>query len=405
MSLSKKAKQVLRRDSLLFIIIRSVYTLYCKTYQFGFSFLFRLFPVKKNKIIINNLHGKGYGDNSKYIVEKLLEKNFDCDIVWLLDGLTKEEAGLPNKIRAVRLGSIKGIYEMTTAKVWLESNRLSQYLFKRKNQYYIQTWHGGLGLKKIEGDAPYGMNKRNVSFAKRDSSMADLFISNSKHLSDIYRRAFWYEGEILESGFPKNDILFTDKNHYKIKIRRFYGLDEDIKILLYAPTFRENSKLDAYDIDFDKLYGALNISDTEKWTIMVKLHPNLSHSQFNKSFPGSVVNATSFPDMQELVMGIDILVTDYSSCMFDSAMANIPTFLYASDVEDYVDERGFYFTLDEIPFSLSENTTELISAIGSFNSVKYEILLKDFYKRVGLYDDGCASDKVTSKIMSCLNDC
>jgi len=401
-SIAAKSKRLLNRDSWLFLVVRAIYTFFRKIYEGGFSLVFRIFPIQKNKIIINNHHGKGYGDNAKYIVEELLKHNLDLDIVWILKNLTKEEAGLPQSIRTVKFRSLRHIYEMTTAKIWLENNRIYQHLFKRTGQYYIQTWHGGLGLKKIEGDAPYGMNKRNISFAKRDSSMADLFISNSKHLSDIYRRAFWYEGEILESGFPKNDILFTDKNHYKIKIRKFYGLDEDIKILLYAPTFRENSKLDAYDIDFGKLYGALNISDTEKWTIMVKLHPNLSHSQFNKSFPNSVVNVTSFPDMQELVMGIDILVTDYSSCMFDSAMANIPTFLYASDIEDYVDERGFYFNMDDLPFTVSQDTEELLNKILNFEHKNYIDGLNDFYMKVGLFDNGDAAQIVSKRIKSML---
>jgi len=401
-SIAAKSKRLLKRDSWLFLVVRAIYTFFRKIYEGGFSLVFRIFPIQKNKIIINNHHGKGYGDNAKYIVEKLLKSNVNLDIVWVLKNLTIDEAGLPQSIRTVKLGSLRYIYEMTTAKIWLENNRIYQHLFKRKEQYYIQTWHGGLGLKKIEGDAPYGMNKRNISFAKRDSSMADLFISNSKHLSDIYRRAFWYKGEILESGFPKNDILFTDKNYYKIKIRKFYGLDEDIKILLYAPTFRENSKLDAYDIDFGKLYGALNISDTEKWTIMVKLHPNLSHSQFNKSFPNSVVNVTSFPDMQELVMGIDILVTDYSSCMFDSAMAKIPTFLYASDIDSYVDERGFYFNMDDLPFTVSQDTEELLNEILNFEHKNYIDGLNDFYMKVGLFDNGDAAQIVSKRIKSML---
>src|SRR5699024_4647257 len=160
-----------------------------------------------------------------------------------------------------------------------------QNLYKRTEQYYIQTWHGGLGLKKIEGDAPYGMNKRNISFAKRDSSMADLFISNSKHLSDIYKRAFWYEGEILESGFPKNDVLFKDKGKYREKVRKLYGLNETDKILLYAPTFRDGGRVDPYDIDFGFLSNKLNNKLDQKWVFVAKLHPNIDSSKFYDIFP------------------------------------------------------------------------------------------------------------------------
>lgn len=402
MSIAEKSKRFLNRDSWLFLVVRAIYTFFRKIYEGGFSLVFRIFPIQKNKIIINNHHGKGYGDNAKYIVEKLLKSNVNLDVVWVLRNLTIDEAGLPQSIRTVKFRSLRYIYEMTTAKIWLENNRVYQHLFKRKEQYYIQTWHGGLGLKKIEGDAPYGMNKRNISFAKRDSSMADLFISNSKHLSDIYRRAFWYEGEILECGYPKNDILFTDKKNYRKKIRTHYDLDESCKILLYAPTFRESKSLDNYDINFELLSGALNSKRNETWAIIIRLHPSVDSSSFYQKFPKTVINGSSFPDMQEMVLGIDILVTDYSSCMFDSAIANIPTFLYASDIKSYMDDRGFYFSLNNIPFSVSENTKQLVNAINSFDSKEYQDSLEEFYKKVGLYDRGTASQEVAKLISSIL---
>lgn len=402
MSIAVKVKEILRQDSWVFLALRAIYTFFRKVYEGTLSLLFRVFSIKKNKIVINNLRGKGYGDNSKYIVAELLKNNEDLDIVWLLQGLTREEAGLPNKVRSVKLNSIKSIYEMTTAKVWLDSNRLGKRLFKRKKQLYIQTWHGGLGLKKIEGDALYGMNKRYMKFAKRDSNMADLYISNSKHLTDIYRRAFWYEGEILESGFPKNDILFKDKRKYREKVRKSYGLNKTDKILLYAPTFRDDARFDPYDIDFSFLSNKLNNEFNQKWVFIAKLHPNIDSSKFYDIFPEKVINASSFPDMQELVLGIDALVTDYSSCMFDSAMAEIPTFLYASDIDSYVDERGFYFNMNNLPFSISESTDDLVNKILNFEHENYIDGLNNFYMKVGLFDNGDAAKIASKRIKSML---
>src|SRR5690554_7320480 len=141
-SIAAKSKRLLKRDSWLFLVVRAIYTFFRKIYEGGFSLVFRIFPIQKNKIIINNHNGKGYGDNAKYIVEKLLKSNVNLDIVWVLKNLTIDEAGLPQSIRTVKLGSLRYIYEMTTAKIWLENNRIYQHLFKRKEQYYIQTWHG-----------------------------------------------------------------------------------------------------------------------------------------------------------------------------------------------------------------------------------------------------------------------
>src|SRR5699024_7313234 len=119
-----RGKQLLHRGSWSFLVIRAIYTFFRKIYEGGFSIAFRIFPVQKNKIIINNHHGKGYGDNAKYIVEILLKNNRDLDIVWVLKDLTKEMAGLPQSIRTVRFRSLRHIYEMTTANIWLDNNRV-----------------------------------------------------------------------------------------------------------------------------------------------------------------------------------------------------------------------------------------------------------------------------------------
>lgn len=402
MSLVEKGKQFLNRDSSTFIIIRSTYTFFRITYQGTLSIAFRVFPIKNNKIIINNHHGQGYGDNAKYIVEELLNSNVDYDIVWLLKNKNKKEAGLPDRVRVVRFGSMKNIYEMTTARLWIENNRIHQHLFKRKGQFYLQTWHGGLGLKKIEGDAPYGVKKRNIKFSKRDSRMTDLYVSNSKHLTDIYKRAFWYGGEVLEAGYPKNDILFKDKNFFRRKVREYFSLYNQDKILLYAPTFRESGKLSAYDIDFNALQLALN-KQGNTWKIIIRLHPNVDDFNFQAVFGEGVINGTHFPDMQELVLGVDSLITDYSSCMFDSALAKIPTFIYASDIASYVDERGFYFSLDELPFDVAVDTKGLIKNITHFMPNDYSIRLERFYKKVGLYDKGNASKIIAKWIDTIFN--
>lgn len=404
MNLVNQVKKNLDRNSFLFNALRAIYTFLRVVYQGGLSLVFRLFPIKGNKIVINNHHGQGYGDNAKYIVEELLKSNIDYDIVWLLKGKTKEEAGLPEKIRAVRFGSVKNIYEMTTARLWIENNRIYQYLFKRKGQFYLQTWHGGLGLKKIEGDASYGASKRYIKYARRDSAMTDLYISNSKHLTDIYRRAFWYKGKVLEEGYPKNDILFSEKEVFRSKLRKTYSLSSQCRILLYAPTFRDDSELSAYDVEFDTLIDNLSRREGEEWEVMVRLHPKLNVPNFHEVFGSEIVDASCFPDMQELVLGVDILVTDYSSCMFDSAIAKIPTFIYASDVTRYVDERGFYFALRELPFPIAVNTLELVNNISGFNFSCYFKQLEGFYKKVGLYDQGKASDITAMKIKKILSE-
>lgn len=404
MSFVNGAKKKLQNIPLLYIALSRVHFQLKKTKEASLSFLFRMFPVKKNKIVICNFYGRGYGDNGKYIVEKILESKKDYDIVWLLKKEFEENSGLPTNIRTVKYGSIKSIYEMTTAKLWVDNCRREFHLLKRKPQFYIQTWHGGLGLKKIEADAPHSLSKRYIKYAKRDSVHADVFISNSNHLSQIYRRAFWYKGDIVEYGYPKNDVLFSDKKTYRAKIRSEYRLEKETKILLYAPTFRKDGDTKHYNIDVSKVLDAFNKKHGANWVFMVRLHPNIKGEVFSEVFSTSVINATEFPDMQELVLGVDALITDYSSCMFDSAIAEIPTFIYASDIENYMDDRGFYFSLDELPFTLAVNSQQLISNISNFSNENYLSNLNIFNKRVGLHDKGNASERVLKLIDSTIGE-
>lgn len=400
MNIVKKVKKKLQNTSLLYSSVRWTYLELNKYKEVSFSFLFRVFPIEKNKIVICNFSGRGYGDNGKYIVEEILKENKGYDVVWLLKKEFSENSGLPINIRTVKYGSIKSIYELTTARLWIDNCRSKFFLLKRKSQFYIQTWHGGLGLKKIEADAIHSLGNRYIKYAKRDSALADIFISNSQHLSDIYKRAFWYSGNILECGYPKNDILFSDKTIYRENVRAEYNLKENTKILLYAPTFKNHFDKKSYNIEVSKILDNLNKKDGDDWVFMARLHPNIDGDVFSSIFPKSVINATLFPDMQELVLGIDTLITDYSSCMFDSAIAKIPTFIYASDIKSYMDERGFYFPLDELPFSLAENTQQLISNMSSFSSENYLSDLSCFNKRVGLQDKGDASIRVLKLIDS-----
>lgn len=364
-----------------------------------FSIMFFTLPIKENKIIICNYFGKGYGDNGKYIAEEIIKEGLNCDIVWMLKKELIKDAELPNKIRTVRYKSVKALYEMSTAEFWIDNSRKEFSPIKRKGQYYIQTWHGGLGIKKIEGDVIDSLSKSYIRLAKKDSEMADLFISNSTHLTNIYKRAFWYEGNILECGYPKNDIFFKENGDIKTKIKECFNLETNIKIILYAPTFRSNNDMRSYNINYSKLIKTLEDKTNEKWVVLIRLHPNLIGYDNNIQYSDKVINATHYPDMQELVIGCDALISDYSSCMFDSEMMKIPTFIYASDLEEYMKDRGSYFDFGELPFPLATNNEELMINIINFDRAKYEQDVDSFNNKVGLKDTGDAARQIVDVII------
>lgn len=359
-------------------------------------YIFRIFPINNRKIIISNYHGQGYGDNGKYIAEEILKNNMDLDIVWLVK--PNYMGDFPKKIRTVRYGSIKSIYEEVTAKVWIDNCRKPYFVRKRKEQYYIQTWHGCIPLKKIEKDVENKLNKYYVISAKQDSKIADLFISNSKFCTELYKSSFWYKGKVLECGSPRCDILYNFNNEIIEKVRSYFNINKDKKILIYAPTFRADESLDAYSIDFEKLKEALKNKFGGDWVIFIRLHPNISFKSSLIKYNSEIINVTEYNDMYELLLVSNILITDYSSTMFEFSLTHKPVFLYATDIASYVQDRSFYFDIRSLPYPLAENNKQLIKIVENFDMADYISNLERFLSNLGVVENGNASLKVYNEI-------
>lgn len=369
---------------------------YDNTVNRFFWVVFSLFPIKNNKIVICNYYGRGFSDNAKYIAKEIISRKLDYDIVWLTKDINDE---FPEKIRLIKYKSLKSIYELATAKMWIDNSRKNYFTRKRKKQVYIQTWHGGIALKKIEKDAGNALSNSYIKFAKKDSKNADLFISNSTFNTNMYRKAFWYDGEILESGVPRNDLLFNNVEETRKKVKEFFNIEDNKKIIMYAPTFRKNYSLEVYKFDYEKCIKEFNKKFSEEYVMLIRLHPNVfmksTQLEYNSD---NVYNASFYPDMQELLAGSDILITDYSSSMFDFILTKKPCFIYASDIEDYKDDRGFYFELEKLPFTISKSTDEMILNINKFNNNLYLSNVENFLKEQGCIDDGYASNRIVDWI-------
>jgi CDP-glycerol glycerophosphotransferase len=364
----------------------------------NFNFLMWLFPIKYNKIVICNYHGKGYGDNGKYIAEELIRSGVDCSIVWLIGKYNITDQAFPENIKLLKYKSLRGLYELCTARIWIDNCRKEFYPPKRKNQIYIQTWHGGIPLKKIEKDAEQKLSEITIQIAKNDSKLADYFISNSDFCTKLYQNSFWYNGAILEFGSPRCDVLFNKDNNTNFKAREYFGIDGDTNVVLYAPTFRASLSLKLYEIDFNNLARALEKKFGGKWVMLVRLHPNISTKSNLMEYPSRVINASDYSDMYELLVASDVLLTDYSSTMFEFSMANKPVFLYAPDIETYSVERGFYFDIHDLPYPVAETNNQLFAAVENFNLQTYTDDLEKFYAKLGLMENGNASKRIVGII-------
>ena len=364
----------------------------------AFWIVCRIFPIKENKIVFQTFYGRGYSDNPKYIAEKLRETGKDLDFVWVSNG--KEDPGVPEGFRVVRFRNFKYIYEMSTAKIWVDSCR-KEYCIKKKNQYYMQTWHGGFAFKKVERAVESELDPRYVRQAKRDAKQTDVMLSNSNASSKVYREDFWYDGEILQKGLPRNDRLFNFTDEDVKSVRARLGIEDDVKLLLYAPTFRKNHGFHAYTLDYERCCKSVEKRFGGKWKILLRMHPGIFDAPDNVSLDERfVINASHYPDIQDLYIISNFLITDYSSVIFDFMLLKRRAAFYAVDIDDYMSDRGFYFSLFELPFEVCQNNDEAENMILNFDDKAYSERLNKFFKKQDFSDNGKAADAATEWILS-----
>lgn len=360
-------------------------------------FFFTLLPIRQNKVLFISFGGAAYGDNPKYIAEQLLKSAPHLSLVWL----TKTDpacAGVPEGVKAVRTQTAAALYHIATARVWVNNTR-TFYYSKRKKQFYINTWHG-FALKQIEKDAESKLPNGYAAMAHADSKVTDLMISEASFMTGIYKNSFWYNGEVWEIGSPRNDIIVhQDDGKIREAVLDAFSLSPDKKIILYAPTFRADLSLDGYRLDYDALMAACERKFGGTFVTLVRLHPKIaSKSAEVCTYSDTVLNASPYPDMQELLVAADIVVTDYSSLMFDFALSLKPCFQFATDIEEYKADRNFYFPIESLPFPLATSNEALEKNIESFNLEEYKKDVNVFFDKVGMVKEGKAAEKCATLI-------
>lgn len=364
-----------------------------------FRRIFRLFPIDRQKVVFCSYYGKGYSDNPKAVAEALLAANRSLKLVWLLQD-RRDAASLPPEIRPASYWGIRRAWELSTAAVWVDNCRKGER-GKRKGQYYLQTWHG-FALKRIEADVEQALDEPYIRGCMQDSAQCDLMVSGSSFMTQLYQNAFWYSGPVAEYGSPRNDVFFSPQPHLIRKVHQTFSLPENQQLILYAPTFRSNHSSHAYSLDVPALLDACQTRFGGSWSCLIRLHPNVAkHSAGLFAYDGStILDATAYPDMQELLCAVDMLITDYSSCMFDFALSGKPCLQFATDIENYRQDRNFYFALDRLPFLLADNNLALCQAVQSFDMEQYTRDWNVFAKEQGVCEDGHASARCADWILA-----
>lgn len=359
--------------------------------------------LRKDKFFCISMSGNSYGDNIKYLSNYISAHSTNAEIVWAFSSEMYSKVDCPFK--KVKLYTFRYYYHVLTSKYILSNARLNQrMLHKRKGQIYLQTWHG-TALKRLGKD----VKKEKKSWLLRlikpdvfqfDVNNTDIMISGSRFMSDIYRHKFLFKGQIKETGTPRNDLFFHDHPEINGKVRSYYKIDTESQIILYAPTFRSDGKFTYYNIDAKALMATWEKKTNKRCVFMVRLHPNLQYksNDFISTFPNGTINASEYPDMQELLYSADLLITDYSSSMFDFMYSYKPVLLYIPDKESY--DRGFYFNIENLPFMVSYSNNEITNNLALFDSQNYSIQIQTFLRVIGDVESGKATEKIYHMLKS-----
>ena len=351
--------------------------------------------VQNNKVFFMTYNNQ-YCDNEKYIAEEIMRQNLPIDIVWVQPKKGNRPFSFPDEVRTVRRGTFDMFEEQATAKIWFDNalNCVWYDMPKKKSQVYINTWHGSMGIKRLGGDEKW------MRLAQRCKSTTDYCTTNSQFEEDVFRSTFWPTNDFMKIGHPRNDILINTESHEEIRKKVYEELDipEGKKIALYAPTFRDNGDMRCFNLDYEAMRLAIEEKFGGEWVVLVRLHFKNQKKSSSINSNSNIINASEYFDMQELMAVTDLGITDYSSWAYDFILTKRPMFIYATDIEKYNTDRGFYFSLETTPFPIAVNNEEMINNIRNFDNDTYLDGVKKFLDDKGCYETGQAAKLVVDKI-------
>lgn len=335
--------------------------------------LLYLFPIKKDVILFESYNGKSYNDNPKYISDYFNNHYGNFKQIWSIKN--QDSINIPQTVKVVQTGSFMYYYTIMTSGVIITNDFLDIKIPIRTKQLIVNTWHGGGFFKKV------GMTTENPSrymkwYFKKQQTAISAFLSSSEYFTNtVVRNSFLFNGAVVKSGMPRNSLFFIKSLDIKSKLEKYFKIqfEKNSLIVLYAPTFRGRSEsgiLCMNDIN-------ININLTTK-SIEKKFNKKVyflyrAHHAIVKGEPvGNYLNATYYPDMQDLLYCSDILISDYSSCMWDFSLTNKPIFVFSPDLQEYNKYPGFFMDICDWPYPISRNNKELVDNIFVFDYEKYK---------------------------------
>ena len=354
-------------------------------------------PFHPKRIIFTSYLGKQYSCNPKYISEYIQKHAPEYEIVWAFQ--SPEEFSELEKygIRLVKYNSFTFIRLCLSSGYIVTNVRDMNHIPFTHRQTVINTWHGG-GAYKTVGSST-AVQSPSERFRQNIAHKTNLtFLSSSKAFTDLtLKDSFHHNGKILECGMPRNDILIhTADSDLRKKVLDHFHLPADQKLLIYAPTYRENKTASDYSFDTKAVKTMLSQRFGGNWSILFRCHYYIVEDAKNLS--SDYINASDYPDMQELLYAANMLITDYSSSIWDFSFTGRPCLLYATDLNNYQVSQGFYSDIHTWPFPLAESNQELLDNIQHFSFDTYTKAIHQHHEDLGSYESGTACWEVLKYI-------
>lgn len=373
--------------------------------RYVYQKVFVRLKLKQNVVMMETFFGRNYSDNPKYIFE-YMNKNYPgkYKYVWVLNKKQK----LPYPAVRVKRFTLRYFYYMATAKYFVFNVRQPKYIIKRKGTVFLETWHG-TPLKRLAFDmednaSASPLYKKDIYIQSRSW---DYLIAPNQFSLDVFRSCFMYDGNMLSSGYPRNDILHLeekDRAALTEEVKQELGIPKDKKVILYAPTWRDDEFYDhaQYKFTLELDLGMLQKELGDEYVVLLRTHYFIVDSLDLSAYEGFAFNGSTYNDIARLYLISDILITDYSSVFFDYANLKRPMLFFTYDLEKYRDVlHGFYIDMEEeLPGPMLFTTEEIVDAIRKLPELedKYKEKYDIFYEKYCGWEDGNASKKVVEAV-------
>ena len=357
----------------------------------------------REAVLYDVFEGKSYSDSPRAVHEELLRRGDDLEHLWVV---RDDRMVVPPTATKVVYGSPEWYDALARCRYLVGNTHLPSWIERREGQVIVQTWHG-TPLKRIgfDFDNPWFSGTGYLEDLEREARQWSLLISPNTFSTPVMKRAFRYQGEILETGYPRNDVLVSEDGGKRAEqVRRTLGLPDGKKVVLYAPTWREDQRRHEggyqLNLQLDLVQARQALGDDQ--VLLVRPHAHVREAMEGAG-DGFVWDVGGYPDIQDLFLIADVLITDYSSVMFDFAITGRPILFFTYDLEHYRDQlRGFYFDFEATaPGPLLSTSEEIVAALRDLDPItaQYASAYAAFRETFCDLDDGSASARVVDRML------